>query len=238
MKSYLLQTFVSLLALLCTACQEHTPPTTHHISVAIDHSEASITIPKASFFTKTLVTNDVFDGISLSLLHIGETQFESTQRYILSQQKSGWLSNEDKRRSKRKLLLDQFSDTLEVYRTTHKSLSKSDIYRTVARELNYMATQEGTRTLYLCSNLKENSSLISFYDSQKAKLLYEHPEKIQALFEKAIPLSDLSGVTLHIVYQPRQEEAELFEHLVGIYTALIKSKGGKVIVGYHHTINI
>lgn len=238
MRSRIVYFFIYSCVLLSTACQESTPPKSHHISIAIDQSETSIEIPPASFFVNKLKKTDIFDGISLSLLPIGETRFEATEQFLLEPEHRGWLSNEDERRKKRKSMIKQFSDAVEVHRNASNNLRKSDIYRVVAQELNRLAQQKGIRTLYLCSNLKENSSLISFYDTQQTQTLYQHPKVIQQLFEQAVPLTDLSGVTLHILHTPSIEEAELFEHLVGLYKSLVESKGGVVTVGYHHRISM
>lgn len=238
MRSRIIYFFIYSCVLLSTACQEHRLPNTYHISVAIDQSETSIEIPPASFFVNNLSKTDIFDGISLSLLPIGETRFEATEQFLLEPEHKAWLSNEDERRKKRKSLIKQFSEAVEVHRNASNNLRKSDIYRVVAQELNRLATQEGTRILYLCSNLKENSSLISFYNTQQIQTLYKKPNEILKLFEQAVPLTDLSGVTLHILHKPSMEEAELFEHLVNLYKSLIESKGGVVTVGYHHRISI
>jgi hypothetical protein len=75
----------------------------------------------------------------------------------------------------------------------------------------------------------ENTSEMSFYDRQKQELLKTNPDAISKYFEAQLPLQNLQGIKIYIVFQPNGiEEDERFKIVSGFYKKLFEAKGAVV----------
>ncbi len=214
--------FLILLILLFTRCTEYFP-TQQHLSVIVDLTDVDSEKPSYKEVTSYLKKGHASDGLSLSLRFVSETRYAPTYQFELPIGETGLLSNEDTRRTKRKLLLKQFKDTLEGIQ---KKLSpRSEIFRVVVDELNRLSTRTGNRTLLLFSNLEEHS-FFSVYNKKDVQQLLSQPELVVEQFKSEVNLNDnLSGITLQIIYTPSLEEDRVFTAMIELYQSLLKPRG-------------
>lgn len=226
------------IVILLTGCQEY-QPTNQYLSLIIDLTDKDSYQPSPKEVLSYLNKGDQSDGIELSLRYVAETRYAPKYQFSLPQGETGWLSNEDARRRKRKHLLRQFSDTLSKMNKTQNILPRSEIFRLVVDELTQLSKQEGKRTLLLYSNLREHSSLVSVYDRAQYGKLLKLPKRMAEKLSGELDLpNDLSGITIRILYTPKLEDDKVFTAMVAVYKQLFEPLGAELQVGIDNQIII
>ena len=229
---------LALLFILLAGCQEYEPKT-QYISTIIDLSEEGSYKPSSKEILSYLEKGHSSDGLDISLRYVSETRYAPKHQFVLEQSETGWLSNEDTQRRKKRLLLEQFKDTLLSTQGSQMPLSKSEIFRLVVDELEHLSKQKGKRTLLLISDIKEHSSLFSVYNKNQYRKLLNEPEALADLFQNEVSIpKNLSGITLHILYRPKPEEDIGFTAMVTLYRNLFESRGAIVKVSQIHTVTL
>lgn len=104
----------------------------------------------------------------------------------------------------------------------------SSIYNVVAREANLLSKQKGIKHLILFSNLFEHTSTFSVLNHKDYYRLVNHPDEVIQEFSNRIPLSDLHGVKLIVIYQPTYIHEEKFKRMVKVYREIFSSAGAEV----------
>lgn len=214
-----------LIVMLFTKCEEH-QPTTQHISVLVDLTDANSYQPHADEIFSYLEQGHSSNGLALTLRYVAETRYAPSHQFQLATGEVGFLSNEDTRRRKRKRLLTQFKDTLTNYKI---GLSpRSEVFRLVVDELTIFSQEKGKRSLLLFSDLKEHS-FYSVYKKQDVQELLLHPKRIQERFENATVIPDnLTGIAIHIIYTPSLKEDRVFTAMVDLYKKVFESRGATI----------
>lgn len=228
---------ILLTGMLLTGCEEAIPPQEHHTVVLIDRTEIDGYKPSATELIQQIKPQSTEAGVRITLRSISDITYNSKQTFELPKATLGWMGNEDQRRKNIKKFYKQFGDSIETSNQKEHRFSRSEIYRSLIEELNQLAKVSGTKKVLLFSDLKEHS-FFSVYNKQHLDLLEKHPKKVQKLFEQAIPVDDLKGIELHILYQPTLEDAHLFSQLLAIYKKILEPKGVTITVGFHHKIKL
>lgn len=106
----------------------------------------------------------------------------------------------------------------------------SSIYAPMVKELNHLSESTAKRkVLVIYSDMMENSYLANFYEKSTIIKLQNTPEEIQQQFEKALPIGNLKGIEVNIIYQASNNEASrVFTIVSGFYKKLLEDKGAKV----------
>lgn len=223
---------------LLTGCEQY-EPTDQYLSTLIDMTDGEAHLPQATEILSYLDGGYESDGLTISLRYVSETRYASRKVFTLGRGETGLLSNEDARRRKRRLLIQQFTDTLQVHNGREQERPRSEILRLVTDELEILSKVSGKRTVLLYSNLMEHSGLLSLYNTRDVSKLYNSRGKlINELTGKLSLPDDLSGITLHILYVPSLEEDRLFTEMVRLYRELLEPRGAEVIIGKTNQITI
>ena len=75
----------------------------------------------------------------------------------------------------------------------------------------------------------ENTKEMSFYEKKKLDLLKTKPESVRKYFESQVPLGDLTGIKIYILFQANGiKENEQFKIVSGFYKSLLESKNAQV----------
>jgi hypothetical protein len=70
---------------------------------------------------------------------------------------------------------------------------------------------------------------MSFYTKENINLLKSNPEVIRKYFENSVPLENLNGINIYIIFQPNGiGEDEQFKLASKFYKDLFESKGATV----------
>jgi hypothetical protein len=223
-----------VLLILLVGCQEYEPKF-QYLSAIIDLSEQGSYRPSSKEILSYLENGHPSDGLELSLSYVSETRYADKHQFVLPKGATGLLSNEDSRRTKRRLLLSQFKDTLGNIQKNFKALTHSEIFRLVTNQLSRLSKMTGSKTLLLFSDLKEHSSLYSVYNKRQLQILLKSPELVAKKFCEQVQLNqDLSGITIHVLYQPKLEDDQVFTALVALYRVVFEAKGAVIKVSKTH----
>lgn len=220
-----------LVQLFLMSCNDGITPEEYTISILIDRTDPDGYLPSEEFILGALPKIDLTDGLELSVTNIGDTHYNDRQSFLLEKGETGWMANEDQRRKQFKLLKKQFAGALSKFNSQEYDYDRSDIFRSLAKELDRLSIQKGNREIWLFSDLKEHS-FFSVYKPSDLYRLSKYPQKVVTEFNASTGLpQDLSGITLVIIYQPTIEDAELFSSLVRLYRKILEPKGVTIKVG-------
>jgi hypothetical protein len=108
----------------------------------------------------------------------------------------------------------------------------SSIYIPLANELNFLSAQHATHTVLLAyTDLMENLPDFSLYRKKDFNLLLQSPEKVRDYFLKQVPLNDLHGIVVYLIYQPENTTDDYQYRIVsGFYKTLLENAGAKVTI--------
>ncbi|WP_439131461.1 hypothetical protein [Polaribacter sp.] len=211
-----------ILVLIMISCEDHIP-TTQHLSVIVDVTDAKHAKPKTNDVLNYLEQGSPSDGLEITLRYVSETRYAPKYQFILRESAVGWLSNEDTQRRRKKKLLQQFKDTLE--HTQIKESPRSEIFRLVCSEIKSLNKKEGAKKLVLFSDLREHSFFSVYQKYDVGKLLHQEEQVLQKFIRQAELPEDLSGIALYIVYSPKLKEDEIFTAMIKLYQSIFESRG-------------
>jgi hypothetical protein len=126
--------------------------------------------------------------------------------------------------------------TIDTFMYMHKeiiSLSHSECFRAIAGMVTKMqAHQNSINSLWVYSDLQENSDLFSAYSKQGKKVIETAPEKLTAIFESTHLLPDsLSNLTVYFMYNPETREKDIaYRRVVDVYKSVFEKRAAKVII--------
>ena len=143
-----------------------------------------------------------------------------------------WSGNELKRKKQVQLFFQTVDSILHQSETIKAGRLHSSIYRSVINEMVRLQSEpSNSHLLLLYSDLQENSDLFNIYDKSSLHQLMSKPELIKAMFEKAMPIPDLKGITIYILFQPKsQEDNRIFNSMSGLYRDLLVKHGAIVLI--------
>lgn len=110
---------------------------------------------------------------------------------------------------------------------------QSSIYLPVATTLNELAnnSQSDRKTFLLFSDLRENTQNLSFYDKHTLALVANDTAAITAILQSEMPLGNLSGIKVHLLYQPNDATDDTgYRYIAALYRGMLESKGASVFV--------
>jgi len=141
-----------------------------------------------------------------------------------------WLSNELDRDKEIKNFKNNISEIITNYEKEDIGKDNSAVYEPIAHELNSLSQSSfQNKTMLIYSDLMENTNEMSFYDSRKLCLLKSNPELISKYFETIVPLQNLKGIKIYILFQPDGiAQDEQFRIVSGFYKKLFEAKGANV----------
>ena len=127
---------------------------------------------------------------------------------------------------------DSISNILEKTKGDSIGREHSSLYVPLATELNHLAQSDSkTKIAVVYSDLMENDLDISLYNQSELQLIESNPDTLKTVFEKRLPLSSLHGVTVYLIYQPKDVEGDReFRIVSGFYKKMLEEKGAIVFI--------
>jgi hypothetical protein len=113
------------------------------------------------------------------------------------------------------------------------SLRYSECFKNITRQLSEMKQKHATEnTLLIFSDLQENTEFFSNYAKQGKDLLYNHSEKLVAIFDKTKLLpDDLKGFNIFFLFQPKnRNEDKAYVAMTTIYKSLLEKRNARVTI--------
>lgn len=202
------------------------------IPVLVDITEAHISKPKPEEILALygLDTNR-WNGAEFRFTSITDVDYNKIEQASLPPAEK-WFANEFEREKQvgqfteavKRIILDAEKDSMGRKNTS--------AYIPIARELNRLSKSKANRKILIAySDLLENG-MISLYGKEMLDSLENHPENLWLFFEKRMPLQQLNGIEVFLIYQPiDNQDSERFRMVSGFYQRMLESKGATVTIG-------
>lgn len=231
-----MKTLLLFLVALITGCANSSPHTSETV-VMRDLTSTHLAQPSAAEIIPFAdLDSQIWNGAEFSYLNVSDVSLNpdrQTRIEVADQLRSNEFERED--------AVAKFKNDIAriIENGQHDSIGreKSSIYIPVASQLNRLAASSATaRTLFLYSDLMENESSLSFYDTRTYGLLASDPAKLKDRLAAQQPLADLSGITVYIIYQPETPKADdAFRRTSSLYRALLEEHGATVVIAANLT---
>lgn len=204
--------------------------TTTEVLVLRDITETHLAQPIAQDIQGLFVLeSDKWNGAIFRFADITDVSYNRTHETHLDVENQ-WLGNEFERKEKVKKFYSAITQILTDAEKENTGKSHSAIYLPVASILNELAQSKSEkRFLLIYSDLMENENAFSFYRKKLMNLLKTNPDSVKKYFEAQLPLQNLNGIQVYLLYQPSDSEKdEQYKIVSGFYKKLLESKGAKV----------
>lgn len=116
----------------------------------------------------------------------------------------------------------------------------SVLYRTIAQELNHMASdevgKEGSKICLIYSDMEENSQDASFVSWKGYAQVVNDPRAVADKLEKVVPLNDLSGIDVRIIFKPKSHSQEIkFNYYMAVFRTILNRHSARLSVSANAT---
>jgi hypothetical protein len=236
MKMFLLSlTTIALFLLMVQEWRSYSNAIITEISVLRDSTDSLLSEVSAdAIFRQYRLFDDENDnqwnGSRFRYQTINEVSYNKVTEAILFPE-SFWLGNNLDRDKK----IEKFrNEVFKPFKDQGKSRSKShsSVYLPIARELRHISESNSTiKKVFIYSDLMEHTRELSFYNQPVLGLLYSHPDSVITILDERFALPSLTGIEIHLVYQPANIEADQTFRIVSeFYEKMLEAKGAKVII--------
>jgi hypothetical protein len=225
-----------ILGFTLTSCHESskhvTPIDATGVVLMIDVTDDDVSFPNAQSI------QNIYDlhsrntrGASYTLVPISDVQyapithFEIPPRPVL-------LQNPGERQREINGFLSDISSSLEELKTEPSGKPKSEVYTSVAHQLNALASDNiNEKHIIIYSDLFENTDLFSVYKESDRDLLCLNPDAVEKLFSNSVPLVDLKGISVDLIYTaPDYKSSKVYGYMSSLYRKILESKNAKVTI--------
>jgi hypothetical protein len=131
----------------------------------------------------------------------------------------------------------QVSFCLDSISRLPKGLPKSTIYPIIVAAANNTCSCKRSRhVIIVYSDLNEHSGLFNVYRRQDLQVLQSDMNKVRQRFEAAHPPTNLTGLKLYLIYQPKgDEDSRRFVLMAALYKTIFEGAGAEVFIGANIT---
>ena len=203
---------------------------TNDISTMGDITQFHLVQPQAKDIIPLFgLDKDQWNGGDFHFVDINDVSFNHVYE-VKIEKENKWLSNEFERTKKVKNFTSSITKILSDAAKAKVGRSNSSIYIPIAHELNRLSQSYlDTKILLVYSDLIENTNQMSFYDSTKLSLVKKNPQLITKYFSSLVPLRNLNGIKVYLIYQPSNSvEDGQYRIMSEYYKNLLESKGATV----------
>jgi hemoglobin-like flavoprotein len=200
------------------------------VSEIVDITDPLVAKPKPDNAVSLFdLNNNLWNGASFRLLYITNVSYNPMFEAKIEPENQ-WLGNKFQRKDKVKSFYATITTIASNTTTQVVGKDNSAVYFPIANELNSLSQSTATKKyLIVYSDLMENTSTLSFYNKASFNILKTKPEEIKRYFGSQMKLTNLSGITIYLIYQPVNTfDDENYRIVSGFYKALFESKGAVV----------
>ncbi len=224
---------VSLGVLLwCDSCTTSKPRTTE-IVVLWDITEPHQPIPEAEEILALYnLSTDPASGAIFKFSFISDIRLNEETIFELPASAQNALTNQFDREREIELFQNSVTNFLDSLAMDTIGKNQSALYVPIANALNDLATSNSNKKIALLfTDLRENTSLLSFYNKQTLALMQTDTAQVAAMFEKQEPLNQLDQIEIRILFSPRDiADDASFAIVSRFYRGFFSSKGATVSV--------
>ncbi|MBI4930852.1 MAG: hypothetical protein HY841_08835 [Bacteroidetes bacterium] len=223
-------TLILAAAIIFLAARALTKTTITEVTLMKDITDAHLSQPYPEDVLRLYdLKKDKWSGSVFRFINISDVNYNNVSQTSI-ESASQWLSNDFERDEEVKQFVGSIKRILTDTMNEKIGRNRSSVFVPVAHELKRLNESKADRKiLLLYSDLMENSEELSFYKSEKLILLKKNPQFFRDYFDKQAKLDSLTGIEIHIVYQPKDtKENQEFIVVSEFYKVFLESKGAKV----------
>jgi hypothetical protein len=201
------------------------------VTVLTDKTDTMLAEPDATSIRQLFPLNqDHSQGAAFRAGEISDVQYNQVENISIAAQ-NALLSNPGERTAEVAHFLAGVSTVINKLDDLPAGKSHSSIYAAVASEANLLAAQNATKKVLLVySDLEENATF-SMYRPGDYLHLVNHPAEIEAMFQKQVPLGNLTGIEVHLIYQARNyEDGQRYQVISSAYKDMFQQAGAVVTI--------
>lgn len=217
---------IVIVVIIIIGCNSNNTTETH-VVVIRDITDAQLSQPKSEDITKQFeLDNSQWNGAKFRFVDITNVSYNHTLEANITSENQ-WMGNEFDRQKKVKSFYTEISKILNEAEKEEIGKDNSSVYVPIARELNRLSQSTSQRrTMLIYSDLMENTEEMSLYDTTKLNLLKTNPDLIWKYFNAQVPLQNLDGIKIYLIYQPPDTGKDGQYKIVSeFYKDLFESKG-------------
>ena len=164
-------------------------------------------------------------GALFRLIPVSDIDYTGVQTYSVAAQ-NALLQNPGERLKTVNTFFTAIDGALSELEAQPVGKSNSEIFKVVARETNYLAgISAKSRTIYVYSNLYENTEAFSMYRTSDIEELLHNPGKVASIFENEASPQDLSGITINLIYRAQDyHDSQRFVAISKVYSKIFAAK--------------
>ncbi len=219
-----------LLSLLLYGCaMNQTYPIAE--SVLIDKTDTFLAKPDAEMIKGQYKANGAWEGYLLRVSTISDIDYNYTWEIKISPE-CQLLSNIYDRKDELAIFNSGIDSAFKEVEVSPTGKNSSSIYEPIIRELTLLKGQSSKRKILIVySDLMEYSALSNFYDAQTIDGLKTRPDEFEMLFEKTMPVPDLTDIEAYFIFQPGDSlQSRQFETVSRFYKNLLIKHGASVTI--------
>ncbi len=241
MKTIILIIIVIAIAGMIVMVQHSGSHPTTEVSVMRDITEAHLSQPVLTDIMPLFNfdhDNGKWNGGAFDFTNITNVSFNLSTVVELPSANE-WLSNEYSRTIELRQFQYKISKVLEDSKMDSVGKGNSSIFVPIANQLNRLFySNSNKKELLVYSDLMENDPHFSFYDQNNLNQLTSNYERSKREFDKMMYLHDLSGIEIHLLYEPPDVVSdERYRTVSAFYKKYLESKGAKVTISANLTSN-
>lgn len=230
-------THISFIALLCSGllfllygCKDK--PLKLDESLIVDLTEEFIALPDKEDIKQTLPANkQSWEGYNFRMVAI--TDVDLAPVYTASLPSGNWYFGDVTKHNKEtKRFFSDIDTAFDKMNATTVGYVQSSVYIPFAKELIRLSQSHAERRIAIIySDLIEHSTLADFYQKSTLLQMQNNPDLVWEKLQKKIPLPDLTGIEVQIIYQPRNAEENMrFSIVSEFFRRQLEQKGVKVTI--------
>lgn len=211
------------------------PRTSTSVTLLWDVTEDLLPKPHAKAVVPLYnIDNSPNDGASFTFRYTSEKSLNPETMFSLAPAEAHTLVNMFERKAEIAAFTTAVTAFIDsVVADTVPGRAQSSIYIPLAETLNKVAADHTSnrKVVLVYSDLKENSSVISFYDPNMRSLLSTDPKAIQERLLGTVALTDLHGIEVLLLYEPKNaDDDRTYRMLSQFYKSLLEGYGARVTI--------
>ena len=230
--------FTSFVLLIVTmivlgACTNVNRRTLTEYSVLRDLTDSTKAIPDEDALLKDIgIDTNIWNGVNFNFFNIADVSYTPHRRISLEKGGDRLASSEFTRKREITAFKAKLTTLLDSARSDTTGRNHSSIYLPIAEELKRLANSNAERkVLVVYSDLMENTPGLSFYNPLTFAEISSDPDKIKAMFFTKAILPDLTGVEIHLVYEPKNAKDDAnFRRVSDFFRQVFLAQGAKVSI--------
>lgn len=215
------------------------PRTTTEVSVIWDVTQRHEPRPQAADILPLFdIDNTDRNGSIFRFTYASDVSLNRETVFTLAKAGDDVLTNQFDRKREAEQFTGRVTSFLDSLAKDTVGREQSSLYIPIAEAANRLAadTAAQNKILLVYSDLRENRQGLSFYDKRTLALLKSDTGKTRDMLFALAPLGDLTGVEVHLLYEPADAADDgAYRTISSFYKTILENAGAKVFISANLT---